>query len=164
MYRMHRVFCASAWELEGERRAFYDAITQVNEANAMRAGVLFVPVSLMNVRDKRPIQHALEENIQACSHYMLAVSGGWGPLERNFKRDYRLANECCADPALPMRSVSLLVRREPGEPSPFAQELSTAGIAFAEFVTLEEFQGHVRQLLVASLAAEVCHAAGAAAV
>ena len=49
MYRIHRVFCATAWELEGERRAFYDLLGEFNEAEAMRRGVLYVPVSLTNV-------------------------------------------------------------------------------------------------------------------
>ncbi|MGO9261743.1 MAG: hypothetical protein ACLQU1_36385 [Bryobacteraceae bacterium] len=160
MYRMHRVFCAFAWELEGERRAFYDAAGQVNESEAMPHDVLYVPVSLLNVRDKRPYQFAIEENIRDSRHYILALGDGWGPPERNFQRDYRLAIECRDDPGLPMQSVTLLLRREPGEESPFAAELSAAGIAVVEFTSVEEFQRQVRQLLCAWLAAAVSEAAG----
>jgi hypothetical protein len=112
MYRMHRVFCATPWELEGERAAYYDIIGGFNENEAMRHGVLFVPVTLTNVRDKRPYQFDVEENIRACRHYILLLSDDWGPAERNFENDYHLALQCIADPALPMQSVAVLQKRQ----------------------------------------------------
>ena len=107
---MHRIFCATAWELEGERLAFDNALGHINETEAMPKGLLFVPVSLPNVRDKRPYQFLVEENLRDSRYYILALSDGWGPAERNFQRDYQLALEHCANPALPMRDVALLVR------------------------------------------------------
>src|SRR5947209_19186036 len=105
MYRMHRVFCATAWELEGERRAFYDAIGEFNEAAAMPRGMLYVPVSLTNVRDKRPYQYVVDENILESRHYILALSEDWGPPERNFEADYRLALASAGNATVPMRGV-----------------------------------------------------------
>src|SRR5438270_7258065 len=105
MYRMHRVFCATSWELEGERRAFCDLIGVFNEEAAMQRGILYVPVSLVNIRDKRPYQYDIEENIRTSRHYVAALSGDWGPRERNFEADYRLACSCAGDPWLPMKGV-----------------------------------------------------------
>ena len=142
MYRMHRIFCATPWELEGERRAFYDVLGEFNEAEAMKRGVLYVPVSLLNVRDKRPLQYAVDENIRDCRHYILALCDGWGPPERNFERDYRLALECSADPSLPMREIALLLQKPlPGHSSP-----SGLPAARAEFSTIDEFKQQVRRL------------------
>ena len=144
MYQMHRVFCATSWELEGERRAFHDVLADVNAADAMKIGRLYVPVTLTNIRDKRPLQYAVEENIRDCSHYLLVLTDGWGPPERHFERDYRLALKCAADPALPMRSTAFLWQPPPdGSAAP-------AGLppATGEFTTVDEFKTHVRALLV----------------
>lgn len=127
MYQMHRVFCATPWELEAELRAFYEIIGEFNENEAMRRSALFVPVALPNVRDKRLYQLDVDENIRACRHYILLLSEGWGPAERNFENDYHLALQCVADPALPMQTVTILRKRqlsgkplEPGTPEPRA--------------------------------------------
>jgi len=146
MYRMLRVFCASSWELERERRAFYDVVGQINEI-AMADGLLYVPVSLTNIRDKRPYQCLVEENLAECSHYILALTEAWGPAERNFERDYQLALEELARPSSPMRNVKLLVR----EPSSCTDDLATAGYAPIRFATIEDFQRIVRELLADSL-------------
>jgi len=154
MYRMHKVFCATAWELEGERRAFYDVLGQFNEVAAMGQGLLYVPVSLTNVRDKRPYQYVVEENLRDCRHYILAVRDGWGPPERNFEQDYQLALACCANPALPMQEVVLLLRSMDGQSSGFAAALSAAGYASTSFADVPAFQEIVRHRLTAWLAAE----------
>jgi hypothetical protein len=154
MYRMHRVFCATAWELEGERLAFDNALGHINETEAMPKGLLFVPVSLTNIRDKRPYQFLLEENLRDSRYYILALSDGWGPPERNFQRDYQLAREHCANPALPMRDVALLVR-SPASPSPFAAELALAGYPAVAFADVEDFVRVVRARLSGWLSAEL---------
>ena len=148
MYRMHRVFCATSWELEGERRAFYDVVGQFNESAAIAAGILYVPVSVTNIRDKRAYQFAVEENIRACRHYVLAITEDWGPPERSFERDYRLALQCRADPSLPMRQTAILVRNQPdGAPSPFIATLAAAGFSSAAFSGVDDFQRAIRELL-----------------
>src|SRR5262245_43351835 len=69
MYHMHRIYCATPWELEEERGTFYAAVGEFNATHAMPHGVLYVPVSLGSVQDKRPYQYALKDNIRACRHY-----------------------------------------------------------------------------------------------
>jgi hypothetical protein len=152
MYRMHRVFCATSWELEGERRAFYDVVGEWNETAAMPAGILYIPVSLTNIHDKRAYQFTVEDNIRACRHYILAISEDWGPRERNFERDYRLALECRADASLPLRQTAILVKNQPdGSPSPFIATLAAAGFSGAVFSGVEDFQQAIRGLLEAWL-------------
>jgi hypothetical protein len=164
MYRFLRVFCATAWELEGERRAFYDVIGEFNESAAMQHGILYVPVSITNAPDKRPYQYTIEENIRDCRHYILAVDEDWGPRERNFERDYRLAVECSRAPQLPMRGTAILLRTLPdGSPSPFGKVLSAAGFSYTAFADVEEFRKIVRQLLAEWLPADIEQPAASAA-
>jgi len=149
MYQMRRVFCATSWELEEERLAFHDVLGEVNETEAMKRGVLYVPVTLFNIRDKRVYQYVVDENIRDCSYYMLAVSDGWGPPERHFEHDFKLALACRENPALPMRDAAFLWRK-PAPESLVPDELpGPAG----EFTTPDEFKIHARALLIEWLAA-----------
>jgi hypothetical protein len=149
MPRFERVFCATSWELEKERRAFHTILADVNEKHAMPAGFLYVPVSLANIRDKRPIQYTIDQNIEDATHYILALDADWGPLERNFERDYYFALECRADAARPMRNVEFLLRARPdGTPPAFTAELFARGIAHRLFPNTASFEEHVRALLV----------------
>ncbi len=50
----------------------------------MPHGVLYVPVSLTSVGDKRPLQYAVDDNIRECRHYLVLLTEDWGPPERNF--------------------------------------------------------------------------------
>jgi hypothetical protein len=151
---MYRVFCANAWELEAERDAFLELVGQINEAQGMPRGILLVPVTLVNVDDKRRFQRAVDENIRASSYYLLVVEEDWGPRARNFERDYRLAVACAADENLPMRGAAILVRDQPdGAASPFGAVLATAGFPSTRFSTLEEFRSTVSGLLSEWLAA-----------
>jgi hypothetical protein len=141
--------------LEGERQAFYDVVGDVNEREAMKHGLLYVPVSLNQVRDKRPLQYTVDENIRDTRHYILAIDEDWGPREMNFERDYRLAIKCAADPALPMCQSRILLRRAPdGSPAPFGATLAAAGFSYIDFDGIEEFKRIVRALLCEWLPAD----------
>jgi hypothetical protein len=110
MFEMHRVYCATPWEMEREQKVFYEEIGKFNETALMPMGVLFVPVSLPNIEDKRPHQYTVDENIRECRHSLFVLSEDWGPTARNFRHDYELAMECLADPALPMQDVAVLIK------------------------------------------------------
>jgi hypothetical protein len=154
MYKMLRVFCATAWELEGERRAFNDAIGEFNETEAMKHGLLYVPVSLTNILDKRPYQYVVEENIGACRSYILALADNcWGPPERNFERDLVLAAQQSANPDFPMRDVTLLYREPSSPPKPLP-----AGVEVSSFSTTEDFIRQFRILMSTWLAADLAGA------
>jgi hypothetical protein len=143
MFQMHRIFCATPWDLEAERRRSYDLIGNFNETAAMQAGILYVPVTLTNIRDKRPLQYVIDENIRDCRHYLLLLTEDWGPVERNFRNDYHLALQCVADPTLPMHSVAVL-RKKQLSAVPVAEGLPEPQ---ATFSTLVEFDGCVNRLL-----------------
>lgn len=143
MFEMHRVFCATPWEMEAERRLFYDVIGRVNETAGMPKGVLFVAVSLVNIADKRPWQYTIDDNIRESRHYILVLSDEWGPRERNLRHDYELAMQCLADPGLPMRDVAVLFKKEPGALPP-AEGLPEPRAAF---YTPDEFKECLEGLL-----------------
>ncbi len=130
--------------MEAERNCFYDVVGQFNEAHAVALGILYVPVSLVNIRDKRPLQYAVDENIRDCRHFILLLSEDWGPIERNFEDDYLLARECAADPALPMSEFALL-RRRGRSGRPLADGIPEPDATFA---TMEEFRQCVNDLLL----------------
>jgi hypothetical protein len=143
MYQMHRVFCATPWEMEAERILFYDLIGKFNETEAMSKRVLFVPVTLPSLNDKRPLQYTVDDNIRHCRYYILLLSEDWGPAERNFSNDYRLALACAADPALPMQDVAVLFKRLPAGPPPAASLPEPA----ATFSSAAEFSECLNRLL-----------------
>src|SRR3569623_1248148 len=154
MYKMLRVFCATAGELEGERRAFQDAFGEFNETEAMKHGLLYVPVSLINIRDKRPYQYMVEENIGVCRAYILALAdGSWGPPERNFERALMLAAQQSASADFPMRDVALLYREPSSPPKPLPAE-----VEFSPFSTTEDFVRQFRALMSTWLAADLAMA------
>ncbi len=98
-FRFVRVFCSTPGDLEPERQAFHRALNDVNELEGMPRGVLFVPVSIVpNLTNKEWFQSAINENVRECAFFV--------QLGMNFEREYKLAQECMADPALPMRDVA----------------------------------------------------------
>jgi len=135
MYQMHRVFCATPWGMEAERIAFYDIIGRFNEALAMARGILFVPVSLLNTQDKRRLQYDIDENIRQCRYFILLLEDSWGPPERNFQRDYRLALQLLEAPDQPMEAVVWMQKNQPGIPKPLDGMPSPDGV----FGTAPEF-------------------------
>lgn len=147
MYQLHRVFCATPWEMEAERFLFNDLIGSFNKSSAMSKGILFVPVSLPAMSDKRPLQYTVDDNIRQCRHYILLLAEDWGPAERNFRHDYRLALDCLADPGLPMHDVAVLMKKQPSEstlPDDFP-------VPRAVFSTPAEFSRCINDLLTAWL-------------
>ncbi|MEO8598018.1 MAG: hypothetical protein ABI759_32160 [Candidatus Solibacter sp.] len=155
---MHRVFCANDWELEEERVAFDEILSSFNEHSAMPAGVLYVPVSLAHIHDKRPYQYTVDENVRSCRHYLLLPGEDWGPKERALERDYRLARKCAEDPAMPMRGVAILLRPRPDGSSPMAATLDTAGFPYTLCATTEDYRAAVTRLFESWLAEDLAAA------
>lgn len=105
---MQRVFCATTWELEAERIEFYAIIGRFNEGLALARGMLFVPASLIATQDKRRLQYDIDENVRQRSYFILLLEDSWGPRERQFQRDYRLALQLMESPDAPMTAVACL--------------------------------------------------------
>ena len=129
----------------------HTTVGEFNTERAMPLGVLYVPLSLGNVPDKRPYQYAVKENIRSCRHYIQVLDAPcsdqppqaiWGPPERHFATDLRLALECCVDPALPMREVAVLLKR-PTQPMADLDGVP----AVIEFSDIADFKRHLIELL-----------------
>jgi hypothetical protein len=153
-YAMHRVFCAAAGDLEPERRAFYDVMAELNEAEAMPRDILFVAVSIpMETFDKRPFQAAISENIRDCRYYIQVIEDSWGPPEKNFERDYALAAQCAADPEMRMEGLAVFFKKPlvPHQMDPrvveFKQQLAANGHPPQDFADLKEYKLKLRAQL-----------------
>jgi hypothetical protein len=140
MFQMHRIFCATPWELEAERGRFHDLIGQFNETVAQREGILYIPITLVNIQDKRPFQYVIDENIRDSRHCIFLFSDGWGSPERNFRKDYYQALEAIDDPASALQSVTVLAKKMPAG-QPLAQDSSSVDLPAADdsFSTLDSF-------------------------
>jgi hypothetical protein len=130
----------------------------------MKHGLLYVPVTVTNIQDKRPIQYVIDENIMDSRHYILVLGAdGWGPVARNFRHDYRLAMESVTHPSSAMESVAVLEKvPEPDEEVP--EKPVSLPQPEAMFETLAEFDNCVNALLERWLEAFLAQqsAAGAA--
>jgi hypothetical protein len=157
MFEMHRIFCATPWELEKERSRFHDLIGAFNESHGLARGVLLVPVSLVSIRDKRPVQYAVDDNILQCRHYLLVHTGNWGPPERNFREDYDLAVRSIEDAESPMQSVAVLAK---AVSTPPAEEMPEP---YAVYSKPDEFDTAVNRLLSRWFESIVAQQASAAA-
>ena len=146
-YRMYRVFCAtpsdSQADLEDERHAFYEVVGDLNEAEAMPDGILFVPVSVLpNLTSLIAFQPSVDENVRACTFFVQVLQHTWGPPTRNFEHQYQLATQCC-------KSVSVMVKAPNGLPV----EPSVAGFResqnppIVDFQSLDDFRTALRSQL-----------------
>ena len=146
-YRMYRVFCAtpgdSESDLESERQEFYKVVGQLNDAEAMPAGMLFVPVSVLpNLTNMIVYQASIDENVRACRFFVQVLDHTWGPPTRDFEHAYQLATECCT-------GVSLFFKAPNGRPieprvSSLRESLSTAqNLPVTDFEGLEDFSAHL---------------------
>src|SRR6266498_3230697 len=110
-YDMHRIFCATSFDLEDERTAFHTVMSEFNEFKAMPRGILMVSVSLVpQLIDKRSYQSAINDNIKACRYYIQVLEDCWGPPQRNMERDYALASKFISDPESKMQEAVLLFK------------------------------------------------------
>jgi hypothetical protein len=150
-YTMHRVFCGTPAELEDERQAFHDVLAEVNEAEGMALGILFVPVSILpNMANKVVYQPAVESNVRDCEFFVQVLLETWGPPNRNFETDYGLACRLKSDAACLMQGVAVFFKAADGrEVEAGIVELKTSlqsehdGAAH-EFATLDEFKQQLR--------------------
>jgi len=108
------VFLGAPEGLEAERRAFHEAVGDINEAEGMPRGILFVPLF---VSRKLHEQQVIDANIRSCAFYLLALDRIWGPAGRSFEHDLQLALACRDDAALPMREAVVLLKKPDDDPA-----------------------------------------------
>ncbi len=154
-YQMYRVFCATPSDaeadLEAERHAFHNVVGDLNEAEAMADGVLFVPVSVLpNMTSLIVYQKSVDENVRACRFFVQVLDHTWGPATRNFEPQYQLATQCCA-------GVSLFFKAPNGRPvEPAVSQLRESLLAaqasrVIDFENLDDFKTRLRSQLSAWL-------------
>ena len=102
--------------------------------------MLFRSVTLVNIRDKRPFQYVIDENIRESRHCLFLFSEGWGPPERNFRNDYYQALQAINDPVSALESIAVLAKKMPSGVS-LAQDSSAADLPAADdtFSSLDRF-------------------------
>jgi hypothetical protein len=164
-YQMHRVFCATPLDLEEEREAFHQVLVLFNDQEAMKREVLLVGVSIVPLMsDKRAYQRAVDENIRDSRYYILLWDGGWGPPQRNFESDWKLALECAGNPKSPMQAAVAL-QKSGEECSQQAVGLRNSdGSDPTEYRSIDEFKAQIWQLLVTWLSTIAAPAAAQAAI
>ncbi len=153
-YTLHRVFCATPLDLEPERQAFHEVIGQVNEAEGMPRGFLFVPVSIVPLMaNKLFFQALVEANIRECKFFVQVLQNTWGPPTRNFEPDYSLACRLKDDPASQMEGVAVLFKAADGlQIEPGIQQLKSSlqgrqDRASSQFASLDEYKQQLQTQL-----------------
>ncbi len=149
-YLMHRIFCATPGDLEQERLAFYQVMSEFNASHAMPRGVLFVSLSIVpTVADMRPFQAVVLENIRSCRYYIQVLEDSWGPPQKNFEREYAVAARCAADPELPMQETAVFFKKPllPHRVEPEIKELAASLPQAAHFEKIEQFREQLHVLL-----------------
>lgn len=115
-----RVFVASPKGLDGERELFRREVLEVNEDEAHRRGIAFIPVewSLTRGGIGRP-QSRINAELLGCDYLILILHDKWGtPPSRDLsagftsgtEEEFNLALECMNSPHLPMRDILVLFK------------------------------------------------------
>jgi len=145
------VFLGAPGNSAAELQAFLDAVGEINEAEGMALGRLFVPIH--SSRKGYP-QNVIEENIRNSRYYVLAVEDTIGIAGNTFERDLWVACRYRADPNLEMKeAVVFLKQLAPGQPlEAGAGEFREAvrkrdGLRVFDFANAGEFKARMRALL-----------------
>ena len=115
-----RVFIASPQGLDAEREAFRREIVEVNEDEAHRRGIAFIPVewSLTPGGLGRP-QARINDELRRCDYLILVLHDRWGspPFPESSTRftsgteeEFTVARECLASREWPMRDILVLFK------------------------------------------------------
>jgi hypothetical protein len=110
----YRVFISAPGDMDRDRQACYDAISQVNAEVAMPAKILLVPVGLRENAQIEGHRSIVSDNVRWSSYFIQLFQDDWGPREL-FRKLFLLANECRDDPQLPMREAVVCLKSAPNE-------------------------------------------------
>jgi hypothetical protein len=116
-FDMYRVFISTPGDLEQEQQACREALSEVNEKQAMPLKILLVSVGLREPVQIDGFRSAVAENIRQCTHFIQVFEDDWGP-KNLFRKMFYLATECRDDAAFPMREVAVFLKAAPRETDP----------------------------------------------
>ena len=146
-FDMYRVFIAAPGDLARERGTCRDAISDVNEKEAMPQKILLVSVGLMHDDAIVGYRAAVADNIRQCTYFIQVFEDDWGP-KNLFRKMFFLATECRDDAGFPMREIAVFLKNAPRETDPeilaFRKELEeTAGVRVFHFDKQENLKSQL---------------------
>lgn len=112
-----RVFISAPGDLEQDRQACYDAISEANESTAMPAKVLLVSIGLRDNEQITGSRSITSDNIRWSTFFIQIFQDDWGPRDL-FRKLFLLALECREDAAMPMRELVVCLKDAPRETNP----------------------------------------------
>ncbi|MGB6941513.1 MAG: hypothetical protein WBE37_03805 [Bryobacteraceae bacterium] len=116
-FDMYHVFLSAPGDLEKERDACRNAISEVNASEAMPSKILLVTVGLTSDSHIVDFRSAVTENIRQCAYFIQVFEDDWGP-KNLFRKMFYLAADCRDDAAFPMRDVVVFLKAAPRETDP----------------------------------------------
>jgi hypothetical protein len=116
-FDMYRVFISTPGDLQREQDACRDAISEINENEAMPKKVLLVSVGLREAGQIEGARSAVAENVRQSTYYIQVFEDDWGP-KNLFRKMFHLAVECRDDGSMPMRDVVVCLKDAPRETDP----------------------------------------------
>jgi hypothetical protein len=116
-FDMYRVFISGPGDLEQDRQACRDAISEVNQTTAMPLKTLLVSVGLTQDDQILAFRSAVSENVRQCTYFIQIFEDDWGPKSL-FRKTFYLAVDCRDDSSLPMREVIVCLKAAPRETDP----------------------------------------------
>jgi|SRR5580692_6708361 hypothetical protein len=145
------VFLGAPGNSAAELQAFLEAVAEINEAEGVARGRLFVPI---NSSRKGYPQDVIEGNIHSSRYYVLAVEDTIGIAGNTFERDLWVARRCQADPNLEMQEVVVFLKQlAAGQPlqagaGEFREAVRKSdGLRVFDFADASDFKARMRVLL-----------------
>jgi hypothetical protein len=110
----YRVFISAPGDMDRDREACYDAISQADAETAMPAKILLVSVGLRDNSHIEGNRSIVSDNVRWSSYFIQLFQDDWGPREL-FRKLFTLAIECREDAGMPMRDVVVCLKSAPHE-------------------------------------------------
>lgn len=110
----YRIFISAPGDIDRDRQATYDAISNVNAELSMPAKILLVPVGLRENAQIDGYRSIVSDNVRWSSYFIQLFQDDWGPREL-LRKLFVLAIECRDDSTMPMRDVVVCLKTAPDE-------------------------------------------------
>lgn len=113
----YRVFISAPGDLDTDRQAAYDALSRINESEAMPAKILLTSVGLRDNSQIELFRSAVSDNVRWSTFFIQIFQDDWGSRDL-FRKLFLLALECREDPSMPMRGIAICLKDAPHETNP----------------------------------------------
>jgi hypothetical protein len=149
-FDMYRVFLSTPGDLQHDREACQEAISEVNAREAMPLKILLVSIGLVQDDHIVSFRSAVSDNIRQCSYYIQLFEDDWGP-KNLFRKAFYLALDCRDDASFPMREVIVGLKAAPRETDPeilaFRKELEDrTDIRLFHYTSLDSLKAQLLEI------------------